>query len=186
MIRLKPETLSAARYTALMGLLFASAAVLNWIESVFSAALPAGMRVGLANIVIMAAILTVNLPSAAMLVILKSCFVFLTRGFTAGVMSLAGSLLAFGVTALLFRKTDASYILISVLGSMAHCAGQILASRVILGTDAVFAYAPVLAVSSAAAGICTGIVLKAVFPRISGVIGRSFESTVNKKEDMNQ
>ncbi len=186
MIRLKPDSISAARYTALMGLLFAAAAVLNWIESVFSAALPAGMRVGLANIVIMAAILTVNLPSAAMLVILKSTFVFLTRGFTAGVMSVSGSLLAFGVTALLFRKTDASYILISVLGSMAHCAGQILASRALLGTDAVFAYAPVLAVTSAAAGICTGIVLKSVFPRISGVMGRTYDTSIPKMEDTNQ
>jgi len=184
MIRLKPDNITAARYTAVMGLLFASTAVLNWIESIFSAALPAGMRVGLANIVMMAAILTVNLPSAAMLVILKAAFVFLTRGFTAGVMSLCGSLLAFGVTSLLFRKTDASYILISVLGSLAHCGGQILASRVLMGTDAVFAYAPILAVSSMAAGICTGIVLKTIFPRIAGVMGRTCGTSITNREDM--
>jgi len=169
-----------------MGLLFAVTAVLNWIESIFSAALPAGMRVGLANIVIMAAILSVNLPSAAMLVILKSAFVFLTRGFTAGVMSFSGSVLAFAVTALLFRKTDASYILISVLGSMAHCGGQILASRLIMGTDAIFAYAPILAVTSAAAGICTGIVLRAVFPRISAVMGTVSDTSITNREDTNK
>ncbi len=184
MNKFKPDTVTSARYTAVMGLLFASSAVLNWIESIFTAALPAGMRVGLANIVIMAAILTVNLPSAAMLVILKAAFVFLTRGFTAGVMSLCGSLSAFGITAFLFRKTDASYIFISVLGSAAHCGGQILASRVLMGTDAVFAYAPILAVSSVAAGICTGIVLKAVFPGIAGVMGRTCGTSTTNREDM--
>ncbi len=166
MMEFKPANVSAARYTAVMGLLFAATAALNLIESILSAALPAGMRVGLANIVIMAAILSVNLPSAALLVILKSAFVFMTRGFSAGLLSLCGGVLAFGVTALLFRKTNATYILISVLGSIAHTVGQLLAARAILGTDAIFAYAPVLAASSTAAGICTGIVLKAVFPQL--------------------
>lgn len=170
MSKLKPDSVSAARYTAVMGLLFAVSAALNLIESIFSAFLPAGMRIGLANIVIMAAILCINLPSAVLLVLLKSAFVFLTRGFTAGLMSLCGGLAAFAVTALLFRRTNASYILISVLGALAHTFGQLLAARTVLGTNSIFAYAPILAVSSIAAGICTGIVLKAVFPKLERVI----------------
>ena len=82
MIGLKPEKVSAARYVAVMGMLFAATAALNLVESILSAALPAGMRVGLGNIVVMAAILSINLPSAALLVILKAAFVFLTRGFS--------------------------------------------------------------------------------------------------------
>lgn len=170
MIRLKPGKVSAARYTAVMGLLFAVMAALNLVESILSAALPAGMRVGLGNIVVMAAILSINLPSAALLVILKAAFVFMTRGFSAGVLSLCGGVLAFGITALLFRRTNATYILISVLGSIAHSLGQLLAARAVLGTDAIFAYAPILAASSVAAGVCTGIVLKAVFPHIEKVL----------------
>ena len=63
--------MSAARYAALMGLLFALAGALNTLENLLSAFLPAGMRVGLSNIVIMAAILCINLPSAAALVFFK-------------------------------------------------------------------------------------------------------------------
>lgn len=177
MIKLKPDNFSAAGYTALMGLLFAVSAALNMIESIFSAFLPAGVRVGLANIVVMAAILCLNLPSAILLVLLKSFFVFLTRGVTAGAMSLCGGLAAFAVTALLFRKTRASYILISVLGSFAHTLAQLLAARFLMGTNAVFAYAPILAASSLAAGICTGIVLKAVFPRIAEVLNKKHKHT---------
>lgn len=161
---MKPKNMSAARYAALMGLLFALAGALNTLENLLSAFLPAGMRVGLSNIVIMSAILCINLPSAAVLVLLKAVLVLFTRGFTAGVMSLCGSMAAFLVTALLFRRTRCSYILISVLGAIAHSVGQLCAAAVILGTAYTFAYAPVLIFASVGTGIFTGIVLKTVFP----------------------
>ena len=161
---IRPEKISPAGYVSVMGLLFAMTAALNMLESVFSAFLPAGIRVGLSNIVIMAAILCINLPSAALLVLLKAAMVLFARGVTAGIMSLCGSLAAFAVTALLFRKTGCSYILISVLGAAAHSLGQLCAASVLLGTVYVFSYSPVLVIASVAAGVCTGIVLKAVFP----------------------
>lgn len=166
----KPKNMSAARYTATMGLLFAAAAALNMLESAFSAFLPAGMRVGLSNIVIMTAILCINLPSAALLVLLKAAAVLMTRGVTAGIMSLCGSFAAFLVTALLFRRSRCSYILISVLGAVAHSAGQLCTAAGILGTPYVFAYAPVLVFASVGTGIFTGIVLKTVFPVLNAKI----------------
>lgn len=170
-IKFRPDGASAARYTAVMGLLFAVSAALNWLESVFSAALPAGMRVGLSNIAVMLAILCINLPSALLLTVLKSGFVFLTRGATAGIMSLCGSLAAFFVTALLFRKTKASYILTSVLAAVAHSFGQLCAAWLLLGTASVFVYAPILTASSAAAGVLTGIALKVIFPEMAKAFG---------------
>lgn len=165
-----PKKMSAARYTAVMGLLFALAAALNTAESLFSAFLPAGMRIGLSNIVIMTAILCINLPSAALLVILKAALVFFSRGLTAGVLSLCGGLAAFLTTALLFRGTNCSYILISVLGAVAHSIGQLCAASVILGTAYVFAYSPVLIFASVGTGICTGVVLKVTLPHVQKVI----------------
>ena len=161
---IRPEKISPAGYVSVMGLLFALTAALNMLESIFSAFLPAGIRVGLSNIVIMTAILGINLPSAALLVLLKAAMVLLTRGLTAGIMSLCGSLAAFAVTALLFGKTGCSYILISVLGAIAHSIGQLCIASVLLGTVYVFAYAPVLIIASVITGVCTGLVLKAVFP----------------------
>ena len=173
MIKFRPDGISVPRYTAFMGLLFAVSAALNWLESIFSAALPAGMRIGLSNIVVMLAILCVNIPSALLLTVLKCGFVLLTRGVTAGIMSLGGSLAAFCVTALLFRRTKASYILTSVLAALAHSLGQLCAAWVMLGTASVFAYAPILAASSSAAGILTGIALKVIFPEMAKAFGGS-------------
>lgn len=171
MIKFKPDGISAARYTALMGLLFAVSAALNWLESLFSAFLPAGMRIGLSNIAVMLAILCVNAPSALLLTVLKTCFVLLTRGVTAGTMSLFGSIAAFCVTALLFRRTRTSYVMASVLAALAHSLGQLCAAYMLLKTASVFAYFPVLAVSSAAAGVLTGIALKVIFPEVAKAFG---------------
>lgn len=179
MIKFKPDGASPSRYAAFMGLLFAVSAALNWLESVFSAALPAGMRIGLSNVAVMLAILCVNIPSALLLTILKAGFVLLTRGASAGVMSLCGSLAAFCVTALLFRGTMASYIAVSVSAALAHSLGQLCAAWLLLGTASVFAYAPILAAGSAAAGILTGIVLKTVFPKAVMALGRNMGSGGN-------
>lgn len=172
-IKFRPDEVSPARYTAFMGLLFAVSAALNWLESLFSAFLPAGMRIGLSNIALMLAILCVNVPSAFLLTVLKAGFVLLTRGVTAGVMSLCGSFAAFLVTALLFRRTAASYVLTSVLAALAHSLGQLCAAWLLLGTASVFAYSPVLAASSSAAGILTGIALKVIFPETVKAVGGS-------------
>ena len=170
MAALRPKGMSYSRYTAVMGLLFAAAAVLNLLDSALSAFLPAGIRVGLSNIVIMTAILGINLPSAFILTLLKALMVLVTRGFTAGMMSFCGSMAAFAVTAILFRKTSASYILVSVFGAICHSLGQLAAAALLLKTASVFSYFALLAVSSVLTGICTGAALKAVMPNIKRII----------------
>lgn len=167
---LKPDGISISRYTAVMGMLFAVSAVLNTVESLFSAFLPAGIRIGLSNVVIMAAVISINIPSAMSLTILKAFFVLLTRGVTAGMMSLCGGLAAFAVTVILFRRTNSSFVFISVLSAAAHTCGQLAAASLLMKTSAVFAYAPLLLISSVAAGICTGIVLRVVFPHIKRIL----------------
>ena len=169
-LSIKPENISISRYTATMGMLFAVSAVLNAFESLFSAFLPAGIRIGLSNIVIMAAVISINIPSAFMLTLLKAAFVMLTRGITAGMMSFCGGIAAFAVTVLLFRHTRTSFVFMSVLSALAHIAGQLAAAGILMKTATVFAYAPVLVISSTAAGICTGIVLRTIYPHIGKIL----------------
>ncbi len=168
----RPKGMSFSRYIAVMGILFAAAAVLNLLDSAFSAFLPAGIRAGLSNIVIMTAILGINLPSAFLLTLLKALLVLVTRGFTAGVMSFCGGTAAFAVTALLFGKTKATYILVSVFGAIFHSLGQLAAAAVLLETASVFAYFALLSVSSVITGICTGAALKAVMPGVLKIISK--------------
>ncbi len=153
-------------YVALMGILLGIAVMLTTLESAFSSFLPNGIRIGLSNIVIMLAVISINIPSAFMLVLLKALFVLLTRGVTAGGMSLCGGILAFAVTVLLYKYTKNSYIMISVLSAISHSAGQLILAAVITESINVIYYFPLLIIVGTAAGFCTGIVLNIVLPHV--------------------
>ncbi|MEG2672808.1 MAG: Gx transporter family protein, partial [Ruthenibacterium sp.] len=84
------------RRTALLGMLFALAMVLSFLEGslVPLLGLPPGVKLGLANVVVMYALFFLGKADAGMLVVLKSAFSFFTRGASAGALSLAGGVLS--------------------------------------------------------------------------------------------
>ena len=88
---------------ALSGLLFALAMALSFIEGtlVIPGLLP-GMKLGLANIVVMYALFFMGPKQALVLDVLKAFFVFLVSGWTAGFLSLCGGLLSLLVMWLLY------------------------------------------------------------------------------------
>ena len=83
------------RRIALSGLLFALAMALSFIEGTLTIpGLLPGMKLGLANIVVMYALFFMGPRQALVLDVLKALFVFLVSGFTAGLLSLCGGLLS--------------------------------------------------------------------------------------------
>ena len=99
-----------ARETAWTGMLFALAIALSWLESMVSPLLglmPA-IKLGLSNIVVMYALLFLRTRTAVLLVVLKALFAFLTRGVTAGFLSLCGGALALAVYLLLLHLPGVS------------------------------------------------------------------------------
>lgn len=163
---------SAASYVSVTGILLALAAALTTIESMLSAFLPAGVRIGLANIVVLCAAECINAPTALLITLLKSVFVMLTRGFTAGVMSLCGGLPAFAVTVLLLKKTNASYIAVSVMGAVLHIFGQLIAACFFTGSAYTLYYAPLLLVTAVVSGFFTGAVSGRVVVQLGKRISR--------------
>ena len=76
------------RRIALSGLLFALAMALSFIEGTLTIpGLLPGMKLGLANIVVMYALFFMGPRQALVLDVLKALFVFLVSGFTAGSVS---------------------------------------------------------------------------------------------------
>ena len=98
-----PRSYEKTRHIALSGLLFALAMALSFIEGslVIPGLLP-GMKLGLANIVVMYALFFMGVKQALVLDVLKALFVFLVSGFTAGFLSLCGGLLSLLVMAVLY------------------------------------------------------------------------------------
>ena len=163
---------SAASYVSVTGILLALAVALTTIESMLSAFLPAGVRIGLANIVVLCAAECINAPTALLITLLKSVFVLLTRGFTAGVMSLCGGLPAFLITVFLLKKTNPSYIGVSVSGAVLHIFGQLFAACFFTGSAYTLYYAPLLLVTAVASGFFTGAVSGRLVPQLKKRISR--------------
>lgn len=161
----------AARRAALLGVLFALAAVLSLFEGVLAPALglPPGVKPGLANTVVMFALLFLGLPQAACLAVLKALLALLARGAVAGALSLCGGLFSVGVMWLLHRFARPTPFILSAGGALAHNAGQLAVFAALWGArgaQALVWYVPVLAVSGLAMGALTALLLRALVPAL--------------------
>lgn len=160
------KTLSV-RTVASMGLLFALAIVLSFLEHLIPSLVPTvpGIKLGLSNIVTMYALFYMGFSSALTIVGLKSLFVFLMRGATACFLSLAGGLLSLLIMAGLHRlfRGKLSALFLSVVGGVCHNLGQVLVASILLNVY-VFLYLPVLLIVGVVMGLITGKLLQIVLP----------------------
>ena len=93
---------------------------------------------------------------------------YLTRGATAGAMSLAGGVFSTLVMWLLLRFTREKLGLIgvSIICAAAHNIAQLTVAAFITGTKSVLYYAPFLGIYAVITGAVTGLLLKAVMPAL--------------------
>jgi heptaprenyl diphosphate synthase len=131
--------------------------------------MPPSARLGLANVVVMYAALFLGWKEAFGLNAMKAVFVFLTRGYIAGLLSLSGGMLSVSVImfVLWVSKDKASCILLSICSSIAHNLGQILAVSAIMGMWQLAYYLPFLLIFGVGLGIITGVILKVIMPAVS-------------------
>lgn len=159
--------------TALYGIMCALALALGFLESLLPPMpwLPPGAKPGFSNIITMFAAGSIGLPSALLIAFVKGCFAFVTRGLTAGIMSLSGGLLSAAAMYLLMRcvSKHLGLIGISIICALTHNLGQLCAAVFITGTASIAYYAPFMAVFGIATGTVTGIILKAVMPALEKI-----------------
>lgn len=151
-----------------MAIMLTLIVVLSIFEGALCAALmlPPGVKPGLGNIVIMFALFFIGKKQAFCLNVLKGLFALITRGVTAGILSLCGGLLSMCVIILLmlaFRE-KISYMLLSISGAIAHNMGQLIMASIIINSSFALYYFPVLIISGAVMGSITGILLKTLMP----------------------
>ena len=154
---------------AFWGVLGALAITVSALEGLFELPfLPPGAKPGLANVVTVAAAMISGATGALLITLIKSLFVFATRGATAFILSFTGGIIASLVTVLLLKMKKCLFSLtgISICGALAHNAGQLAAAAILTKTSAIAYYAPVLLIFSLISGFVTGIILKAVAPII--------------------
>ena len=137
---MRNEKIKRITFTALMT---AMAVVLSFVESLLPTAyfMPPGSKLGLSNIPVMFSASKLSVAETLLIVVAKSAFVFITRGFTAFCMSLAGGVLSGLCMIFIFRKTKGfGYMGIGVLSALCHNAGQLIVSFFLVQTRHRFPY----------------------------------------------
>ena len=153
---------------AYLGLLIALAFVFSYIEFLIpvNIGIP-GAKLGLANLVIIVALYTLNEKDAFALSMVRIVLVGFTFANLASMLySFAGGILSFSVMALAKKTKKLSITGVSVLGGVFHNIGQIIMAIWVVKTGSLVYYLPVLLVSGIVAGIAIGILGGMVTTRI--------------------
>lgn len=153
---------------ALSAILCALALSIGFLESLLPPLpfFPPGAKPGLSNIITMYAAGSLGFFPAFSIALVKGMFAFVTRGVTAGIMSLSGGLLSAAAMFLLMRYAKKLFgmVGISVICAVVHNLGQLIAAVFITGTADVIYYAPALMLFGVITGALTGVILATVMP----------------------
>ena len=159
----------ASGRVAFTGLLAALALSFSFLEGLIPPipVLPPGAKLGLSNIVVLYAAGSLGLPAALFLACLKGGVALLTRGVTAGLLSISGGVLS-ALVMWLLQKTRASLSLVGVCGALSHNAAQLCAAWLLTSAAVVF-YLPFLVLFGVLTGLLTGLVLKLTLPPLQRI-----------------
>ena len=152
---------------ALLSIYIAIAFLFGYIESLFPLPVPfPGMKLGLANLVIVLALYQLNLPSVLLISVLRN----LLNAFTFGSMfsflySLTGSIASLLIMYIV-KKTQLSRISVSCVGGIVHNIGQFVIAACLVGPSAVLPYFPFLYFAGFTAGILIGVLADLCLRRI--------------------
>ena len=158
------------------GILAAFAIVLSYVETFIPLPIPVpGAKLGFANIPILMALVMLDTKSALAIAVIKT----LVTGFLFGspIMipdSAAGTLLAFAGMRLLLNVPGLHLMLVSIVGSILHIAGQLAVAALMLETMLVWYSFPILLVVACFTGALTG--------KVAAFLIESLEGSGSEKE----
>ena len=155
-----------------MALLTALAMIFSFVESQIPSfvAIP-GVKVGLANIVVVFALYMLGAKEAFMISLIRVVLSSLLFGSVLSLSySLAGAILSL-LGMMLLKKTGwFGPLAVSVTGGVLHNCGQILVASLVLETDVLLYYLPVLMIAGVLTGCVSGIAAALVLKRLGAAV----------------
>ncbi len=156
---------------AMLGLTIALAMIMSYIEALvpLSFAVP-GIKMGLANIVIIFVLYKIGTKEAILVSLIRVILVsLLFSNAMAMAYSIAGAVLSLSVMWILKKTDKFSFIGVSIAGGIMHNVGQIIMAVILLGTEQIALYLPVLIITGTATGVVIGIVSGLVINRFKNI-----------------
>lgn len=159
------------RQITTMGILVALAMVLGFVETLIpiNLGIP-GMKLGLANIVVVIALFLFDIKTAVVVSILRIILIAMTFGNMSMMFySIAGASLSLLSMIAISKIKSFSLISVSIVGGIMHNVGQIICAAFVVRTNGVFTYLPVLMIAGLVSGALIGIVAGLILVRLTNV-----------------
>ena len=159
------------RQITTMGMLVALAMVLGFVETLIpiNLGIP-GMKLGLANIVVVIALFLFDIKTAVVVSILRIILIAMTFGNMSMMFySIAGASLSLLSMIAISKIKSFSLISVSIVGGIMHNVGQIICAAFVVRTNGVFTYLPVLMIAGLVSGALIGIVVGLISVRLTNV-----------------
>ncbi len=153
----------------MLAMMIALALVFSYVESLIpiNFGIP-GVKLGLANLVIVAALYLMNARQALLISVVRIILAGLLFGNLFSILySLAGGLLSLAVMVLIKRSGRVSVVTVSVFGGIFHNIGQLLVAMAVIENLNLVFYLPVWLIAGFATGLVIGIVSRLILPRIA-------------------
>ncbi len=152
-------------------LLVALAMIFSYIEMLIPIPIPVpGIKIGLANIVIVFALYTLGDFDALSISIIRVVLVGITFGnLSMMIYSLAGGLLSVAIMIVAKKTKLLSIVGVSILGGVSHNIGQLLLATFVINNLKMMFYMPILIVSGVVTGLLIGIITKSALSKLGGL-----------------
>lgn len=146
----------------------ALAFIFSYVESLFpiNLGIP-GVKLGLANLVVIVSLYLFGIREAAVISFIRIVLSGITFGSPAAmVYSLAGGVLSLLIMVIVKKTNKFSTMGVSVAGGVFHNVGQIIVAMIVLETQSLIYYLPVLIISGLVAGVVIGILAAEIIKRL--------------------
>ena len=146
--------------------------ILSFIESLIPPlAMVPGVKIGLANIVTVFLLYTLGIRAAGAVSLIRVLLSALLFGNVQSlIFALSGAILSFVVMIVAKHLLPFGTVGVSVLGAIAHNAGQIIAAVIVMQTVGVAYYFIPLVISGTLGGVLVGIVAAVITKRLQKII----------------
>ncbi len=165
--------ISIKKFLPIMSISIALSLILSYIEFLLPSIGIPGVKLGLANLIILMLLIKYPLRVSTTVNILRILLAgFMFTGPVAMLFSLAGGLSSMLIMKLAIKLKVFSNIGVSVAGSCIHNFAQLIVAIIILDTFNIIYYMPALIISGTISGIAIGILTTVALPRIEVAANR--------------